>query len=60
MPRFVRIPRSACMKFETHGADYICADCLTIFKEQGSTTTGFDMAPRVHFGRGWHGIGASH
>lgn len=40
--------------------DHVCADCLTIFKEQGSKTTGFDMAPRVHFGRGWHGIGASH
>lgn len=31
-----------------------------IFKEQGNNTTGFDMAPRAHFGRGWHGIGASH
>lgn len=59
MTRFVRIPRWACSKFEEHGEDRVCADCLTIFEEQGSTTTGFDMAPRVHFGRGWHAIGAS-
>ena len=60
MPVLKRIPRWACSKFTEHGQDFVCVDCLTIFKEQGSTTTGFDMAPRVHFGRGWHGIGASH
>lgn len=60
MPKFVRIPRWASSKYEKHGQDFVCAGCLTILKEQGSTTTGFDMAPRVHFGRGWHGIGASH
>ena len=48
-------------KYEEHGQDFICADCLTIFKEQGSTTTGFDMAPHVHFGRAVSTrFGASH
>jgi hypothetical protein len=60
VPRVVRIPKWACSKFAEHGVAHVCADCLTIFKEQGSTTTGFDMPPRVHFGRGWHGIGAAH
>jgi len=60
MASTVRSPRWGCSEYEHHGWDHVCADCLTIFKEQGSTTQGFDMAPRVHFGRGWHGIGASH
>jgi len=60
MPRFMRIPRRACSNDEEQGRDHVCADWLTISEEQGSTTAGFDMAPRVHFGRGWHGVGASH
>ena len=59
MARTVRIPRWACSEYEQHGRDHVCADYLTSFTEQGSTTEGWDMAPRVHFGRGWLGIGAA-
>jgi len=56
----MRIPKWACSKFAAHGADHICAACLQNFERQDSKTQGFDMPPRVKFGRGWFSVGATH
>ena len=55
-----RTPAWACTRYDQHGEDHVCADCLVIYERQGSVTTGFDMPPRVRFGEGWFHVGATH
>jgi hypothetical protein len=53
-------PRWACEKFNAHGEQTVCDDCLKNFKAQGSKTQGWDMPPRTKFGQGWFSVGAVH
>lgn len=56
----LRIPSWACSHFETHGDGQICDDCLKNFQRQGNRTRGWDLPPRVAFGRGWFSVGTVH
>jgi len=56
----LRIPSWACKDFETHGHGQICDDCLKKFQGHGNRTRGWDLPPRVAFGRGWFSHGAVH
>lgn len=61
LPRMTRrIPAWACARYDEHGEESICANCLSMYENQGSTTTRSDLPPRVSFGAGWFHVGATH
>jgi hypothetical protein len=53
-------PGWACEKFNEHGEQTVCDDCLKKFRAQGSKTQHWDMPPRTKFGQGWFSVGAVH
>jgi hypothetical protein len=56
----LRLPSWAFNDFESRGQDRVCANCLMTIQRQDSQTRGWDLPPRIQFGRGWFTVCATH